>query len=139
MLLSENICESFKCRNALKSIAIVLIEATSGNRSSSITIASFFSGNSQYSLVDSVLNSIPKTPKRISVMIPKVMILTIHFSFKLIFVRNLMILGNVMNFSLSKKLKTSFIVVTSNMYWTCILHKECNFFHMPCVFITTKG
>ena len=57
----------------------------------------------QYLLIDSVLDNICETPTRISAMIPGVVILTIHFSSKLIF-------------------------AISNVYWTCVL-KACDFFH----------
>ena len=73
----------------------MLSEAIGGNRSSSITIASFFLRELQYSLVDPVMDSIPEIPTRLSAMISGVEILTIYFSLKLIFVKELMILGEM--------------------------------------------
>ena len=65
----------------------------------------FFLRELQYSLVDPILDNILKTPTRVSTMIPRVVILTVYFSPKLLFVRELVILRKCDEFLLHKKIK----------------------------------
>ena len=88
----ENLSTFFAFINALKSIAAMLIEATSGNGSSSITLTSFFSRNFSVPF-DPVLDNIPKTSIRIIAMILGVVILIVYFSPNLLFFKELVILG----------------------------------------------
>ena len=75
----------------------MLIEATSGNGSSSITMATFS--------VDFILDKMSKYLTRISTMVLGVMIVTVYFSFKYLFVWELVILGQGDEFFLQKEIK----------------------------------
>ena len=82
LTFGETLLSLFAFSTALKTVATIFINHHD----------LLFLKELQYSLINSVLNNILEAPTRISVMIPGVMILTIYFFPKFLFVKELVIL-----------------------------------------------